>query len=84
MVSPVKKLKRTGLNVMLKYCRGDLTDGHKLSAVFKFQVTIKVHFRRGEEVKEYLSRYYFIRKVSQIELMCIKCWVHGTQMHEQT
>ena len=25
-----------------------------------------------------------LRRVLQIELMCIVCWVHGTQKHEQT
>ena len=46
MESLVKKLKSKSLNLMLKYCRGKLTDTNKLQAVVKFQVIKKVPFSR--------------------------------------
>ena len=75
---------------MLKYCSGKLTDTNKLKAVFKFQV-IKKYLSEGKDgVKENLNNIPSgtferdLRRVSQIELMCIVCWLHGTQTHEQS
>ena len=77
---------------MLKYCRGKLTDTNKLQAVLKFQVIKKVPFRRegGSQRKieqVLLHELLFekeLRRVAQIELKRIVCWVHGTQTHKQT
>ena len=53
------RTKNKGLKLILKYCRGKLTDTNKLQAVFKFHSLEKVPFRR-EEVKENLNRYCFM------------------------
>ena len=77
---------------MLKYWSGKLTDTNKLQAAFRFQVIKKVPLtreggRKSRKMWTGIASWTFkrqLRRVSQIKIMYIVCWVHGTQTHEQT